>query len=199
MSNNSLITKEMPLSLRNCSVQRHCPSQHYRWANPQIRSHATMVWSESRCFLSEHSEPPACLERERLPWVSLASAAKQVGPRLSLGLIVSWFFSPGTLFSFCTPVAKPHRKGQHCPKQPCNTEQWCLLNLLTRPDTDLGLWGTHRNDSNPRARLISKHLWGRETQTRSHGAETGLALPGRVLRGDSRQIWGMSKINSACL
>lgn len=94
---------------------------------------------------------------------SLVPAAEEAGPWLSLGLMANWFFSPGTLFSFCTPIAKPHREGQHCPKQPHNTDQQCLLNLQTRPGTDLGLGGTHRNDSNPKARLISKHPWGRET------------------------------------
>lgn len=111
LSNNSFITKEMPLSLRNCSVQRHCPSQDYRWAKPQIRSHITMVCFEVRRFLSEHSGPPVCLGRESISWASLAPATKESGPWMSLGLVASWTFSPGTLSSFCTPVAKPYREG----------------------------------------------------------------------------------------
>ena len=38
VSTTSFTAKENALSLRNCSVQRHCSPQHYKWTKPQIRS-----------------------------------------------------------------------------------------------------------------------------------------------------------------
>ena len=90
------LQRKMPLSLRNCTVQRHCPPQHYRWAKLQIRSHATVVWSEGRHCPSEHSGPLVCQGRDILLWAGFAPAR----PWWSRELIANWFFSPGTLFSF---------------------------------------------------------------------------------------------------
>ena len=111
LSNNRLITKEMPLALRNWSVQRHCSSQHYRWAKTQTRSHATVVWSKGRCFLSEHSGPPVCLGRESLPWPALFQLLKRLGHGWVWGSWPIGSFLLVPCFPFVLQLLNPTGKG----------------------------------------------------------------------------------------